>query len=83
MRLSALEKARSAWPTAGITTSLSRAEPAVAGIAGILDGAGGAQDFVGGDAPALARQLIAAMGPADALQDAHPHQRLQHGFEMA
>ena len=51
-------------------------------IAGVLDGAGGAQDVVGGDAAPLARELVAAARPADALEDADPDQGLQHRLQM-
>ena len=83
MRLSAAEKARSACPTAGITTVLTSVDPAsVTGSPAIVDRAGGAQDIVGGDAAALARQFIAAARAADALENADAHQRLQDRFEM-
>ena len=38
---------------------------------------GGAHDVAGGDAPALAGQLVAAARAAHAFQDAVPHERLQ------
>ena len=83
MRPSAAEKVRSASASAGCTTSLSSAECGQRRLVGVLDGAGGAQDVVGGDAPALARELVAAARPADAFEDAVAHQRLQHRLEMA
>ena len=49
----------------------------------LVDRAGGAQDFVGGDAALLARELIAAARSAHASEDAVAHQRLQHRLEMA
>ena len=52
-------------------------------IAGVLDGAGGAKDVVGGDAAPLAGEFVAAARPADALQDADPDQGLQHRLQMA
>jgi dUTP pyrophosphatase len=48
----------------------------------VLDGARRPQNIVGGDAPSLARQFIAAARPTDALENADPHQRLQHRLEM-
>ena len=50
---------------------------------GVVDRAGGAQDFGGGDALALARELVAAARAAHAPEDALVHQRLQHRLEMA
>ena len=45
--------------------------------------AGGAQDVGDRDAPAFARQFVAAARPPDPVEDAFVHQRLQHRLEMA
>ena len=71
MRLSAAENARSACADRGNDHVVEQRGTGLRGLAAVLDRAGGAQDFVGGDAPALARQLVAAARPADALEDAH------------
>ena len=78
---SAAENARSAWPIAGITTSFNKGGTD-GRIAGVLDGAGGAKDVVGGDAAPLAGEFVAAAWPADALEDADPDQGLQHRLQM-
>ena len=79
---SAAEKACSACESAGITTWSSRFEPSIGGASISSARAGGAQDVVGGDPAPLARQFVAAARPADALEDAVAHQRLQHRLEM-
>ena len=48
----------------------------------VLDRSGGAQNIVGGDAPAVAGEFVAAARAANAFQDSAAHQRLQHGFKM-
>ena len=48
----------------------------------LLGCAGCAQNIVGGDAALLARQLVAAARPSCTLENAVPHQRLQHRLEM-
>ena len=49
----------------------------------LFDSSGGAQDIGDADALTLARELIAAARPADAVKDAFMHQGLQHRLEMA
>ena len=82
MRASAAENALSACPNAGSTTSMSRIGFGNRGAVDLVGGAGRAQNIVGGDAALLARELIAAMRAADALENAVAHQRLQHRLEM-
>ena len=48
----------------------------------LIGRAGGAQDVVGGDAPALAGELIATARPADAFENAVAHEGLENGLEM-
>src|SRR5207253_3928372 len=48
----------------------------------VLDRAGRAQNVVGADAALVARQRVAPARPAYALEDAMPHQRLQHRLQM-
>jgi len=52
-------------------------------IVGFFDSAGRPQNVVGGDAALLARELIAAARPADAFEDAMPHQGLKDRLKMA
>jgi hypothetical protein len=52
-------------------------------FAGFLGRAGGAQNIFGGDVAMVARELVAAVRPADAAQDPVMHQRLQDRLEMA
>ena len=75
--------ARSASATAGNTISSRMRELFAAPLRGVIHGPGGAQDVGDGDAPALARQLVAAARTADAVEDSFVHQRLQHRLEMA
>ena len=82
MRASAPEKAFSACARAGITTLLSRVDFEDRHPVEFVGGAGGAQDIVGGDAALLAGELVAAARPADALEDAVAHQRLQDRLQM-
>ena len=57
--------------------------PRSSGSPHLLDRTGGAQDIVGGECDLLARELIAAARPAHALEDAVPHERLQHRLQDA
>ena len=81
--LSAAAKARSAWAIAGSTTSPINPRRRQTIVAGIVDRAGGAQNFVRGDLLRLASEFIAAARAAHAAQDAFMHQRLQHRLEVA
>ena len=49
---------------------------------GFIDRSGGAQNIVGGHAPAVAREFVAAARAADAAKNAAADQRLQNRFKM-
>ena len=83
MRASAAEKVASASASAGRTTLLIKRGRRQRRLARHLGAARGAHDVLGADVVLLARELIAAVRPADTAQDAVAHQRLQHRLEMA
>jgi hypothetical protein len=51
-------------------------------LIGFIDRTGGAQNIVGGHAPAVAGEFVAAARTADAAQNAATDQSLQNRFEM-
>ena len=65
-----------------MTTLHEKQRPALLRLADLLDGARRPQDIVGGNAILLAGELIAAARSAHALEDALPHQGLQHGLQV-
>ena len=83
MRASAAEKAFSAAPSAGITTLLSRRDPASAAPSISSAVPGSAQDIVGRDAVLLAGKFIAAARSPDAPEYPVTYEGLQDWLQMA
>src|SRR3982074_3884806 len=48
----------------------------------LIGRSGGARNIVGGDAPTLAGELVAAPRAPDSLENSMPYERLQHRLKM-